>query len=117
MKSKLKTLDEIMAGELPNFDADAYDAACEILFDAYEEFVGEGLRKPAIRALNMSPYHADAYVVLGRLAKDKNEALKIYERGAQVWEKAFAKDFKNDIGHYWGIMKRAHTCEHCITKR
>ena len=74
MKIQAKDLQQIMSEPLPKFDEKALHKAQEILYDAYEEFTGHGLVKPALKALIISPYCVDAYTIIAEQTSDAVEA-------------------------------------------
>lgn len=80
--------------------------AQELVWDAWETPSSRERVRLARRALKISPDCADAYVLLaGETARDVAEALELYAEGVAAGERALGwKTFKEDVGHFWGIL-------------
>lgn len=85
----------------------AIDAAQDIMYDAWDANDRKRRVTLAKKALELSPFCADAYVVLAQeTAKDLDEAIELYRQGVEAGEKAIGKAaFRNDVGHFWGLLE------------
>ncbi len=60
----------------------------------------------AREAIEISPDCADAYVLLAEDAESAAAALPLYEQGVAAGERALGKKaFKQDKGHFWGVLE------------
>lgn len=87
--------------------ANAVEAAQEIIYDAWDASDRKRRISLAKKALELSPLCADAYVLLAQeTARDLDEAIEIYRQGVEAGEKALGKAaFRDDVGHFWGLLE------------
>lgn len=87
--------------------ANAVDAAQDIMYDAWE--ASDRRRRIALakNSLELWPLCADAYVLLAQeAATDLDQAIEFYRQGAEAGEKALGKvAFREDVGHFWGLLE------------
>jgi tetratricopeptide (TPR) repeat protein len=88
---------------------DSPEARAEALID--EAWEAEGARRTQLakRAIKLWPDAADAYVILGHDAMDREDvesARRFYEQGVQAGERALGQDFfAENAGHFWGMVE------------
>lgn len=103
----LHVIESLLAKFSVGPQANAIDAAQDIMYDAWE--ASDPRRRIALakKALEISPLCADAYVLLSQeTAKDLDQAIELYRRGVEVGEKAIGKAaFRDDVGHFWGLLE------------
>ncbi len=87
--------------------ANAVDAAQDIMYDAWDASDRHRRIALAKKALELSALCADAYVLLAQeTAKDLDQAIQIYRQGVEAGEKALGKTaFCEDVGHFWGLLE------------
>jgi len=81
------------------------ERAQELMYDAWE---ASGRRRVelALRALEISPDCADAYVLLAEeTAGSLAEARDLYEKGVAAGERALGPHFKEYVGQFWGFLE------------
>lgn len=99
---------EAMLAQLGDGPGDsAVDAAQQVMYDAWE--IDDRRRRIALakKALALSPFCADAYVLLAQeTARSLEEEIEIYRLGVEAGEKALGKAcFREDVGHFWGLLE------------
>ena len=63
-----------------------------------------GLAGP--RRFHLSPDCADAYVLLAEQARNRKEALELFEQGVAAGERALGPQmFRDEVGNFWGILE------------
>ncbi|NLW47161.1 MAG: hypothetical protein GXY86_07475 [Firmicutes bacterium] len=79
-----------------------------------QDIVYEALDQPdrrkrllwAQEALQISPYCADAYLLLAAESKDLRERLGFYQRAVEAAKACLGDDcFKEDVGYFWGLVE------------
>jgi tetratricopeptide (TPR) repeat protein len=82
------------------------DQAQDILAQAYDEPDERRRVQLAQEALTVCPDCADAYVLLAEHARNRKQALELYEKGVAAGERALGPDaFREDVGHFWGLLE------------
>src|SRR5260370_23607299 len=82
------------------------DEAQEIIYDAWEAVQPKRRIALALKALELSPDCADAYVILAEAAAEPADELEFYRKGVQAGERALGKKtFESDEGNFWGILE------------
>lgn len=103
----LQTIETLLAALGGRRQANAIDAAQEIIYDAWE--AGDRRKRVALakQALKLSPLCADAYVLLAQQTRrNLDEMIDLYRQGVAAGEKALGKTcFRDDVGHFWGILE------------
>jgi len=78
----------------------------EELVDRGWQSRGQQRQRLARQALVLWPDCADAYVLLGRTAKNREEARRFYEQGVQAGEQALGSElFVREVGHFWLLLE------------
>ena len=72
----------------PQIDQAALDAAQEIAFDAMEATTPAKRRELARKALAVSPFCSDGYLVLGEEARDPAERIDLFGKAVEVGQAA-----------------------------
>ncbi|WP_203289083.1 SEC-C metal-binding domain-containing protein [Metabacillus sp. cB07] len=111
MKAELEadlTEDSITVSEIGDAkkysDADRARAQ-ELIFEAMESSPQQRL-KLATQAMEIYPYHPDAYNMLGEAESDPAKQLELYKRGMEAGEADLGKEiFKEDKGMFWGMVE------------
>jgi tetratricopeptide (TPR) repeat protein len=85
---------------------DALERAQELIYEAWET-AGSGRRIAlAQKALTISPFCADAYVLLAEHAKpDSDEAVNFCRRGVEAGRTALGKSYDEYVGSFWGFLE------------
>jgi len=85
------------------------ERAQDIVYDAWDVEDPRERVRLALKALEVSPDCADAYVLLAEeAARSLGQALSLYERGVAAGERALGKRAFEDegyVGHFWGIVE------------
>ena len=82
------------------------DQAQEIVYDAWEAAAPKRRVALALKALELSPDCADAYVILAEAVAEPADELEFYRKGVQAGERALGKKtFESDEGNFWGILE------------
>ena len=85
---------------------DALYEAQQVIYEAFEARTPKSQAKLARKALSISKDCADAYLLLGDLAKSPEEALELYEQAVAAGERALGpRVFEEDVGMFWGIVE------------
>ncbi len=80
--------------------------AQDLIYDAWELGRRDMRLDLARKALSISPYCADAYVLLARESDYPQEALELYKKGVQAGRLALGeKKFEEYAGHFWGFIE------------
>ncbi len=106
LRNSLK--DMVKSGHIPKMTPkEALDIAQDIIYDAWEINSRKKRIDLAYKALSISANCADAYVILAEeKATTYEEACKLYQEGVEAGERTLGKKaFKEDIGHFWGMLK------------
>ncbi|MCL2295130.1 MAG: hypothetical protein FWC36_09750 [Spirochaetes bacterium] len=91
---------------LPPFNKDDLHNAQELVYDAWDELNDKKRIALAKKALSISPYCIDAYVIIAESSKSKEECLKLYSQAIELGKKALGKEFfKENKGYFWGILE------------
>jgi tetratricopeptide (TPR) repeat protein len=82
-------------------------SAQEVMYEAWDRTNPRDRVALAHKALKISPFCADAYVLLAEeQAKSAEEALEYYRKGVEAGEQALGpKGFKEYAGHFWGFLE------------
>lgn len=88
-------------------ESDPVEAAQNIMYDAWEATTRSKRIALARKALEVSPFCADAYVLLAEEeARSGEEVLEYYEQGVEAGELALGKEgFEEYAGHFWGFLE------------
>ncbi|MDR0138833.1 SEC-C metal-binding domain-containing protein [Metabacillus idriensis] len=79
--------------------------AQELIFQAMESAPKERL-KLAEEALEVYPYHPDAYNMLGEAERDPEKQLQLFKKGMEVGETDLGETyFKENKGSFWGLSE------------
>lgn len=79
--------------------------AQELIFKAMESAPKERL-KLAEEALEVYPYHPDAYNMLGEAERDPEKQLQLFKKGMEVGETDLGETyFKENKGSFWGLSE------------
>ncbi|MBI2940902.1 MAG: hypothetical protein HYY04_10735 [Chloroflexi bacterium] len=100
--------DMLTRGGVPRRQAGTpLERAQDLMFDAWESPAPRERVRLALKALQVSPDCADAYVLLAEeTARNPREAADLYSRGVAAGERALGKGaFEENIGHFWGIVE------------
>ncbi len=83
------------------------EAAQEIMYEAWETPARSKRVALARKALKISPWCADAYVLLAEEdAKSVEQELTYYQKGVEAGELALGKEgFEEYAGHFWGFLE------------
>src|SRR5271166_1922225 len=86
---------------------DATARAQDVMYDAWEQTSRRARVALAHKALAISPFCADAYVLLAQEeAKSAEAALELYRKGVAAGEHALGREgFKEYSGHFWGFLE------------
>ncbi|WP_191560030.1 tetratricopeptide repeat protein [Metabacillus idriensis] len=86
----------------PEFDK---EEAQELIFEAMQSDPKKRL-KLAKEALELYPYHPDAYSMLAEAEQDPDKQLQLFKKGMQVGETDLGEDFfKQNKGMFWGLSE------------
>lgn len=92
--------------KLPPFNKDDLYEAQEIAYDAWNEPDQKKSIALARKALRISPYCIDAYLIMTYSTDSYTECVKLYTKAIETGQKAFGdKFFKENRGHFWGIVE------------
>ncbi len=81
------------------------EEAQDLMYKAWEAHGADRVTL-ARKALEISPDCADAYVLLAEeTATSFLEARDLYAQGVAAGERALGETFKEDVGHFWGILE------------
>ena len=88
------------------FDDQDLNRAQDLMYDAWDETNPAKRLALAHKALSISPYCADAYVLLAEEeASTYEEELELYLKGVEAGEQALGEEyFEENQGHFWGLM-------------
>jgi tetratricopeptide (TPR) repeat protein len=82
------------------------DQAHELLLHAYQEPDERRRIDLAKDALAPCPDCADAYVLLAEHARNRKQALRLYEQGLVAGERALGPEpFRTGLGRFWGLLE------------
>ena len=87
---------------------DALGRAQDLIYDAFDAPTAKRRIVLALKALEISPLCADAYVLLAEHAAPQmsGERLELYRRAVEAGELALGKvAFEEDVGHFWGLLE------------
>ncbi|MEM5016228.1 SEC-C metal-binding domain-containing protein [Metabacillus indicus] len=85
-------------------DADRARAQ-ELIYEAMESTPQQRV-KLAKQAMEIYPFHPDAYNMLGEAESDPGKQLELYKRGMEAGEADLGKEiFKQDKGMFWGLIE------------
>ncbi|MEW6173847.1 MAG: hypothetical protein AB1510_12435 [Bacillota bacterium] len=88
------------------FSAEKLNRAEDLVYDAWEAGSREKRLNLARQALKISPYCADAYVLLAEESRNLQEALRLYEQGVMAGRLALGDlFFKRYAGEFWSILE------------
>jgi tetratricopeptide (TPR) repeat protein len=88
------------------FSAEKLGRAQELIYDAWETDSRQKRLDLARQALKISPYCADAYVLLARESQNLQESLEMYEKGVLAGKTALGDlFFRKNAGSFWGILE------------
>ncbi len=88
------------------FSQEKLDKAEKVNDEAWEFEQGEKGLRLAYRALEISPYCADALNCLALQSRHNEEKLFLYRRAVQVGKAALGEVyFQNNTGHFWGLLE------------
>jgi tetratricopeptide (TPR) repeat protein len=91
---------------LTEAEADALDAAQELIYEAVEAPTAKARASLAKRALALSPYCADAHGILAAAAKaDSDQALAHWQAGVAAGKAALGSDYEEYVGEFWGYLE------------
>lgn len=94
------------ASVYPRFSQIKLDQAQGIIYDALDEPNRQKRLALARKALNISPYCADAYNLLAGESESLEERLELYEQGVNVGRIALGDSFfKENTGYFWGVFE------------
>lgn len=80
--------------------------AQELMSQAFRTRDPEVRVKLARQALELWPDCADAYVLLAEHARNRNEALHLFEQGVAAGTRAIGSQaFQEDVGHFWSMLE------------
>lgn len=80
--------------------------AQDLIYEAWEMEDRDMRLDMAHKALSMSPYCADAYVLLAKESDYPREVLELYQKGVRVGRLALGdKMFEEYAGHLWGFIE------------
>jgi tetratricopeptide (TPR) repeat protein len=87
-------------------DLTPVEQAQEIMYEAWEAEEPKCISL-ALKALQVSPDCADAYVLLAEVtARDLEEERQLYEQGVAAGKRALGEDFfQEEAGNFWGIIE------------
>lgn len=87
-------------------DKEALYEAQDLIYEAYEARTAKQQIALAKKALQISPFCADAYVMLAKyMPSASDEALDFWQRGVEVGKKALGADFNHFRGSFWGFIE------------
>jgi tetratricopeptide (TPR) repeat protein len=82
------------------------DQAHEHLLHAYQEPDEQRRVQLAKDALAICPDCADTYVLLAEHARNRKEALRLYEQGLAAGERVLGPEpFRTGVGRFWGLLE------------
>lgn len=85
-------------------EAEALDAAFEYVYASQDARTARERKALAKRALELSPYCADAHVILAGAEKpDSDKALAHWQAGVAAGKAALGPDFERYLGEFWGF--------------
>jgi tetratricopeptide (TPR) repeat protein len=87
--------------------SDAIAKAQKVMYDAWDQTSPRARVALAHKALAISPFCADAYVLLAEEeAKSAEEGLGYYRKGVEAGKQALGpRGFKEYAGHFWGFLE------------
>ncbi|QNG60217.1 SEC-C domain-containing protein [Bacillus sp. PAMC26568] len=90
----------------PNWQPESdKEEAQELIFEAMQSDPKKRL-KLAKEALELYPYHPDAYSMLAEAEQDPDKQLQLFKKGMQVGETDLGEDFfKQNKGMFWGLSE------------
>ncbi len=103
-----RVIEGVMASLVGSPSADeALSRAQDVIYDAWDAATPKRRVELAMRALEISPLCADAYVLLAEHAEPGSpEQLECYRRGVAAGEAALGEAaFIEDAGHFWGLLE------------
>ena len=102
-----KSFEGTLSGMFGGGKRRAIDVAQEFIYDAWEATTKKRRIALARKALKISPDCADAYLILAETeAASIEDVINFYRKGVAAGEMAIGqKAFKNDVGHFWGILE------------
>lgn len=97
--------DTVSKGDAKKYtDADRARAQ-ELIYEAMESSPQQRV-KLAKQAMEIYPFHPDAYNMLGDAESDPAKQLELYKQGMEAGETDLGKDiFKQDKGMFWGMIE------------
>lgn len=91
---------------LSEAEAEALDAAQERIYEAADARTAKARAALARQALALSPYCADAHVILaGGEKPDSDKALAHWQAGVAAGKAALGRDFDGYLGEFWGFLE------------
>jgi len=101
-----RAMEGMMAGFFGGGKDDAVGRAQALMYDAWEASSPGRRVALALKALDISPDCADAFVLLAEEAAETlGDAIALYRKGVEAGERAIGeKDFKEYEGHFWGFL-------------
>lgn len=100
-------LDSMIGQTVPEFEPEALsveEKAEDLVFAAYELSDDEAFSN-VLDALNIDPDCIAAYEYLGSMQPVPQLALPYYAYAIQLGREKFAKELREDRGHFWGITE------------
>lgn len=92
--------------KLKKFSPRQLDQAQDLIYQGWETTSREKRINLAYRALDTSPYCADAYVLLARESDYATERLELYQHGVEVGKLALDDSyFAGEEGHLWLMLE------------
>lgn len=92
--------------EVKPFSEEKLSRAQDLIYEAWEMLDRDVRLDMARKALSMSPYCADAYVLLAMESDFPREALEFYQKGVRAGRLALGDNtFKKYAGHFWGYIE------------
>lgn len=90
----------------PNWEPQSdKEEAQELIYEAMESDLKKRL-KLAKEALELYPYHPDAYSMLAEAEQDRDKQLQLFKKGMQVGETDLGEVFfKQNKGMFWGLSE------------
>lgn len=88
------------------FEPGALGEAEEIVFEALNADTIADALEMAGKALSLSEYCADAYVLLADNTDNLDEAIELYSRGLEAAERVLGEEaFEEYAGNFWGVVE------------
>ncbi|TEB13793.1 hypothetical protein Pmgp_00201 [Pelotomaculum propionicicum] len=88
------------------FSEEKLSRAQDLICEAWEILDRDVRLDMARKSLSMSPYCADAYVLLAMESDFPKEALEFYQKGVRAGRLALGDNmFKKYAGHFWGYIE------------